>query len=230
MTQDPFLLRRDGLAPDAGALLLNETLFHSANGYLGVRGCYEEGYPEGMPSIRGQYINGFYDIAPLPQAEKLYGLAEEKETLLNVADTQGIRLFAADAPLHCFDASVRGHRVLDMRAGLSVRECAWIAPNGGTLRITIKRMASFGFLPLFTIEYIVRSEDFSGLARGAVFFEDESEGSSTLTVDEGFGHGSGVGVDASDMERLTRHHTRSTRDHTRNAVRGTLTREQYKFW
>lgn len=50
-------------------------------------------------------------------------------------------------------------------------------------------------------------EDFSGLTRGAVFFKDEPEGSSTLTVDERFGHGSGVGFDASDMERLTQHLT-----------------------
>lgn len=43
-------------------------------------------------TIRGSYINGFYDIAKMPQAEKLCGLIEEKQTMLNVADPQTIRL------------------------------------------------------------------------------------------------------------------------------------------
>ena len=67
--------------------LLNETVFHNANGYIGVRSDFEEGYAKGYDTIRGSYINGFYDIAKMSQAEKLCGLAEEKQTMLNVADT-----------------------------------------------------------------------------------------------------------------------------------------------
>ena len=43
--------------------LLNETVFHNANGYIGVRSDFEEGYAQGYDTIRGSYINGFYDIA-----------------------------------------------------------------------------------------------------------------------------------------------------------------------
>ncbi|MDF2678713.1 MAG: treP [Bacillota bacterium] len=71
-------------------LMLDETIFHNANGYIGVRGNFEEGYPEGYSSIRGQYINGFYDITDMNQAEKLYGLIEKKQTILNIADTQSM--------------------------------------------------------------------------------------------------------------------------------------------
>ena len=58
---------------DNDNLLLNESLFHNANGYIGVRSAFEEGYPEEFTSIRGQYINGFYDYSPAKQAETLYG-------------------------------------------------------------------------------------------------------------------------------------------------------------
>ena len=51
--------------------LLNETVFHNANGYIGVRSDFEEGYAQGYDTIRGSYINGFYDIAKMSQAEKL---------------------------------------------------------------------------------------------------------------------------------------------------------------
>jgi alpha,alpha-trehalose phosphorylase len=77
---------------DNDRLLLNETLFHNANGYIGIRYTFEEGYPEGYESIPGQYINGFYDISQMSQAEMLYGLAKEKQTMLNIADTQDLSL------------------------------------------------------------------------------------------------------------------------------------------
>ena len=54
---------------DNARLLLNETLFHNANGYIGVRYVFEEGYPDNMSSIPGQYINGFYDFVKMYQAE-----------------------------------------------------------------------------------------------------------------------------------------------------------------
>ena len=84
---------------DQDNLMLAETLFHNANGYLGVRSNFEEGYPENMDSIRGEYINGFYDFASSPQAEKLCGLVEEKQAMLNVADTQGIEKFFGELEL-----------------------------------------------------------------------------------------------------------------------------------
>ena len=33
--------------------LLNETVFHNANGYIGVRSDFEEGYAQGYDTIRG---------------------------------------------------------------------------------------------------------------------------------------------------------------------------------
>ena len=80
------LLRKTNLSLDREELMVNETLFHNANGYLGVRSNFEEGVPEGVGSIRGEYLNGFYDFADMPQAEKLCGLCEEKQTMLNRPD------------------------------------------------------------------------------------------------------------------------------------------------
>ncbi|MDD3214601.1 MAG: hypothetical protein PHY64_13075, partial [Eubacteriales bacterium] len=50
-----------------------ETLFHTANGYLGVRNAPEEGAAEGVDSIRGAYLNAFYEIKDVRYGEKLYG-------------------------------------------------------------------------------------------------------------------------------------------------------------
>ena len=42
---DKYTLCAEDFSLDNQELLLGETLFHNANGYLGVRGCFEEGYP-----------------------------------------------------------------------------------------------------------------------------------------------------------------------------------------
>ena len=57
---------------------LDETIFHNANGYIGVRGCLEEGVPGNWDTMRGTYINGFYDIIPMKQAEMLCNFVDKK--------------------------------------------------------------------------------------------------------------------------------------------------------
>lgn len=151
------------IALDNDSLKLGETLFHNANGYLGVRGCFEEGYPEGYDSIRGMYLNGFYDIASMPQAEKLCGLVEEKQTMLNVADTQTVELWVEGERFSLFEGTVlESRRVLDMDKGITVREILWKSPKGRTVRVTSRRMTSFAYLPLFLIDYTVEAVDFTG--------------------------------------------------------------------
>jgi len=142
---------------------VEETLFHNANGYIGVRGCLEEGYPDGYDTIRGTYINGFYDYVPMPQAEKLYGLVEEKQTILNVAEVQGIRLNLDGEWFSVFEGEILdSYRVLDMDKGITHRWISWKSPQGKVLEISIKRMASFTMLPLFLIEYEITSVNYNG--------------------------------------------------------------------
>ncbi len=153
----------DNLSKDNNDLMVNETVFHNANGYIGVRSNYEEGYPEGYDSIRGSYINGFYDIAEMKQAEKLCGLVEDKQAMLNVADTQTIYLTVDGERFSLFEGQVlKSRRWLDMEAGVTGRTIAWCSPSGKQVEIEIKRMASFTQLPLFTIEYSVKALNFNG--------------------------------------------------------------------
>ena len=50
-----------GIGLNEKNLQLQETIFHNANGYIGVRGTLEEGVPADFDTMRGMYINGFYD-------------------------------------------------------------------------------------------------------------------------------------------------------------------------
>ena len=137
---------------DNNRLLLNETLFYNANGYIGVRYCFEEGYPERYKSIPGQYINGFYDITAMNQAEGLYGLVKEKQVMLNISDTKTIRFFFDGEEFSMFEGTVLESKLqVDMNKGVTIRFVWWRSPNGKSLRLKSHEwhlFISFRCLPL----------------------------------------------------------------------------------
>ncbi len=138
---------------DEKTLMLQETLFHNANGYLGVRGNLEEGLPQQLNTMRGTYLNGFYDVIPMKQSESLCNLVEEKDTMLNVADFQGIDLVLDGERVTMLDGRAGELcRTLDMDAGTTERSFVWNTEGGKRIKISFRRMASFVRKNIFTIE------------------------------------------------------------------------------
>ena len=145
------------------ALAGEEAVFHCANGYLGVRGCFEEGYPPDLLSVRGTYINGFYDDADIQYGEKLYGFPTTRQTIINLPDAQTIILTINGECLDPFsEGLVAYERTLDMRRGVTCRRMLWRSNAGHTFRITARRIASFRMQELFFMEYDVESVDYAG--------------------------------------------------------------------
>ncbi len=150
-------------SPDEKTLRLHETLFHNANGYLGVRGCLEEGVPQEYDTMRGMYINGFYDIIPMNQAESLCNLIEEKDTMLNIADVQTVKLSFDGEEFSMFSGKVLSvTRSLDMDAGTTERTVLWCSPSGKEAELRFLRMASFEEKNVFTLQLFITPKNFSG--------------------------------------------------------------------
>jgi alpha,alpha-trehalose phosphorylase len=145
---------------DPERLALEETLYHCANGYLGVRGCFEEGYPEGIPSVRGTYINAFYDTHPIHHPEKLYGFPETGERILNVTDAQTIFLEVEGERVLLEDGRFsRYERGLDADGGIARRSFEWRTAGGAGIAVSIRRLASLARRELFAVEYSVTCLD-----------------------------------------------------------------------
>ena len=137
-------------------------MFHCANGYLGVRGCLEEGAPTGVTSIRGTYINGFSEDVDICYGERLYGFPQTKQVMVNLPDAQGVRLWIDGGMAACWDAPAADvHRLLDLSAGRFVRSFSWRTERG-TLLIRVTRIASFVQRELFLLRYSVTSLDYTG--------------------------------------------------------------------
>ncbi len=153
-----FLLETSGFSPQT--LALDETLFHTANGYIGVRANFEEGEPEGAKGVRGTYLNAFYDTHPIIHPEKLYGFPETGEKILNVSDVQIIRVRVDGEYLSLNSSNTMDfHRCLDMRKGLSCRDFIWKSRSGKKVRIEVKRLASFTRPEVFAIDYSLSALD-----------------------------------------------------------------------
>ncbi len=148
---EPWSLRETGL--DLDRLAQTESVFALSNGHVGWRGCLDEGEPHGMP---GSYLNGVYEIRPLPYAEAAYGGPESSQTVINVTNGKLIRLFVDDEPFDVRYGTLLSHeRVVDFRSGQLTRTAEWVSPAGGSVRITSTRLVSFTHRAIAAICYEV---------------------------------------------------------------------------
>ncbi|MFC4714098.1 glycoside hydrolase family 65 protein [Planococcus dechangensis] len=138
---------------DNDNLLTNESLLSLGNGYLGVRGNFEEGYADGFKSIRGTYINAFHDETEISYGEKLYGFPETQQKLLNVIDAQSVDIYLDDERFSLFEGEVLAfERNLHMDAGFAERYVHWVSPGGKQVRIHFRRVVSFVTRELFALD------------------------------------------------------------------------------
>ncbi|OCA88219.1 glycoside hydrolase family 65 [Bacillus sp. FJAT-27225] len=144
-------------------LLNEESLFFTGNGYLGVRGNFEEGLPPQFTSIRGTYINAFHDIVPIEYGEKLYGFPETQQKLLNVIDAQTIRIKLGDESFSLFEGSAISYsRTLHLDKGYAERSVHWRSPGGKEVRINFLRLASFKHKELFIQKIVIEPVNYHG--------------------------------------------------------------------
>lgn len=142
----------------------SESLFAIGNGYIGMRGNFEEGF-YGMlgTSVTGNYLNGFYDSEPIVYPEGAYGYPERNHAMLNVTNAQRMDLRIEGQLFHLNSGVVHDYRrELDMKKGMLTREIEWEAPGGQRARIRIRRFAALQHKHLAAIHYEVTALNFSG--------------------------------------------------------------------
>src|SRR5262249_45027895 len=130
-----------------------ETILALGNGYIGMRGCPEEGGPN---AENGTLINRFYETRPIVYGEEAYGFAKTGQTICNVTDSKIIKLFVDDEPFWLADANLLSYdRRLNMKSGTLDREILWETPAGKQVSITSRRLVSFANKHVAAISYCV---------------------------------------------------------------------------
>jgi alpha,alpha-trehalose phosphorylase len=131
----------------------SETMLALGNGYLGMRGCPEEGGPN---AENATLINGLYETWPIVYGEEAYGFAKTGQTICNVTDGKVIKLFVDDEPFWLPNANLlRYDRRLNMKSGTLDREILWETPAGKQVLIRSRRLISFENRHVAAISYCV---------------------------------------------------------------------------
>ncbi|HWU39764.1 MAG TPA: hypothetical protein VN203_19115, partial [Candidatus Acidoferrum sp.] len=121
------------------------------NGYLGMRGTFEEGSPIRQ---RGTFVNGFYESWPIVYPETAFGMAKTGQTMVSVTDSTIIKLYVDDEPFYLPTASILSYeRALNMKEGTLDREILWETPSGKHVSIKSRRLVSFVHRHLAAIFY-----------------------------------------------------------------------------
>lgn len=148
---DPWRIVETRFTPEL--LQETETVFTVANGYMGMRGCHDEGTPT---FENGTYINGFFETWPITYVEEAHGYAKEGQTIVNVIDTKTVKLFVDDEPFLLADATLLSYeRVLDMGAGTLQRAIVWQTQSGKRVAIRSRRLVSYEHRHLAAVVYEV---------------------------------------------------------------------------
>ena len=106
-----------------------ETLFTTGNGYLGTRGCLEEGHEGALP---GTFLRGVFDH----HDSAVIDLVKAPDWVALAVVVNGTRLDVTSSSV------VRHRRVLDMRDGSLSRETVFEDAEGRRTRVETARFAS----------------------------------------------------------------------------------------
>ncbi|MDF5711123.1 MAG: beta-phosphoglucomutase [Nostoc sp. S4] len=150
---------------DPDQLHSKETVFTIGNGYLGIKGSFEEGYPHALPAT---FIHGVYDDVPVMYTE----LVNCPDWLPLVAIVDGDRFRLDQGEI------LRYERKLNLRQGLLCRSLRWRSPSGKTIDIYFERFASFADQHVLGQRCQLTPVDFDGLieVQGSINGYAENQG------------------------------------------------------
>jgi alpha,alpha-trehalose phosphorylase len=152
---EPWCLRESEL--DLDVLAQSESVLALSNGHIGLRGNLDEGEPHGLP---GTYLNGFYEIRPLPYPEGGYAFPQSGQTVIDVTNGKIIRLLVDDEPFDVRYGCLHSHeRLLDLREGVLRRRVDWSSPAGTRVRVASTRLVSFAQRAIAAIVWEVEPVD-----------------------------------------------------------------------
>ncbi|MDN3255757.1 glycosyl hydrolase family 65 protein [Streptomyces sp. MA25(2023)] len=174
---EPWSVRETALNLDL--LAQSESVFALSNGHIGWRGNLDEGEPHGLP---GSYLNGVYELHPLPYAEAGYGYPESGQTVINVTNGKLLRLLVDDEPFDLrYGRLVKHERTLDLRRGVLERTCEWTSPAGTTVRVCSTRLVSLTQRAIAAVSYEVEPVD----SRARVVIQSELVANESLPDPDG---------------------------------------------
>lgn len=137
-----------------------ESLFALGNGYIGLRGTYDETIT-GAECDPGMYINGIFESEPLHHLWPCKGFAENEQYTVNLPDWRIFEVYI-DGEKATAQALCNHVRVLDMEQGCINRVFEFTNSKGKTVSVESKRIVDMTDVHSAHIRYSVQALNFAG--------------------------------------------------------------------
>ncbi len=134
---------------DPDQLHHTETVFTIGNGYLGIRGSFEEGYSRALPAT---LVHGVYNDVPVVYTE--LANCPDWLPLAVIVDGERFRLDSGEVLSY--------ERQLDLRRGILSRRVRWRSPSGKTILLNFERFASLADQHVLALRCEITPLDFDG--------------------------------------------------------------------
>lgn len=143
-------------------LLVDETLFSIANGYLGIRGTFTEGYGSTY-EYNQTYLNGFYDYYDYFYEENLTGFPQRGQKIVNLIDGQVMEFIVNDIPINISSCEVISLlREYDLELGMTFRKIHYKTKDNYEFIIKERKIVSSKFNNVIAIEMVFESLNYNG--------------------------------------------------------------------
>ncbi len=135
---DAWKIIEEGFDPEYAEVA--ESVFSLANGYMGIRGSFEEGYSG--KTLAGNYFNGIYERKEQPGAH-YKGISNVTEYMVNAVDWLYVQIKADGEMLDLANVSITDfYRELDLKNGVLTRSFLWTTKTGKQILCHMERFLS----------------------------------------------------------------------------------------
>lgn len=165
--EDEFKIIEEGFQSAYGEVA--ESIFSLGNEYMGVRGCFEEGYTGA--SLRGSYFNGIYENY-VHQAGGYRGISNITEYMVNGVDYFACKLELDGEALDLHRSDFENfRRELDLETGILTRSLVWKTAGGKRLALQFERFLSMERPKLGAQRIAFRPLNFNGTVKVSLLLD-----------------------------------------------------------
>jgi alpha,alpha-trehalose phosphorylase len=144
-------------------LMTDETIFALANGVLGTRGHFIEGY--GMYDYPQTLVNGFYNTYPYKYEENYKQFPQVGQTIVNLPDASYIKIESDDEVIDLSHAEfIELDRNLDMNQGTTFRKATYLTKHGYEFQIVEEKIVPHD-INMVVSRLKVKSNNYQGKIR-----------------------------------------------------------------
>lgn len=142
----------------------SETIFSVGNGFIGIRGTFEEGLGNNSNlGAEGTFLNGVYEEGTIKYGEIAYGFPEKSQTMINAANGKKIILHLEDEIFSMHTGQLVDYRrSINMKEGILKRSLIWQSPKGKQIKLETERMVCLQRKNLAAVKYKVTPLNFDG--------------------------------------------------------------------